>query len=38
MQSLQDPNRSNVNNLKNVRHEACRLFRKKEGILESLNS
>jgi len=30
MQWLQDPNRSNVNNLNNVRHEACRLFRKKK--------
>jgi hypothetical protein len=36
MQWLQDPNRSNVYNLHNVKHEASRHFRtKKEGVWES---
>jgi len=30
MQWIQNPNQSNVNNLKNVRHEASRHFRKKQ--------
>ena len=35
MQWVQDPSQSNVDNLKNVRREATRHFRKKEGITES---
>jgi hypothetical protein len=35
MQWLQDPNQSNVDNLNNVRREAGRYFRKKEGISET---
>jgi hypothetical protein len=35
MQRLQDQNQSKVDNLNNVRHEASRYFRKKEGIRES---
>ena len=36
MQWIQDPSRSNVDNLKNIRREAGRHFReKKEGISES---
>jgi len=30
MQWLQDPNKCNVNNLNNVKNEACRHFRNKE--------
>jgi hypothetical protein len=30
IQRLQDPNKCNVDNLNNVRHEACRHFRSKE--------
>ena len=32
---VQDPNQSNVDNLNNVRREASRHFRKKEGTSES---
>ena len=35
MQWLQEPNQSNVDNLNNVRREANRHFRKKEGISET---
>ena len=35
MQWVQDPNQSNVDSLNNVRREAGRHFRKKEGITES---
>ena len=35
MQWLQDPNESNVDQLNNVRREASRHFRKKEGISAS---
>jgi hypothetical protein len=34
MQRVKDPSHSNVHNLKNIRREASRYFRKKEGILE----
>jgi hypothetical protein len=32
MHWLQDPNQSNVDNLNNIRHEACRHFRNKKKI------
>jgi hypothetical protein len=35
MQWLQDPNQSNVDYLNNVRSEASRHLKKKEGISES---
>jgi hypothetical protein len=35
MQWIQDPSRSNADNLNNVRRDASRNFRKKEGITES---
>jgi len=35
IQWIQDPSQSNVDNLNNVRHNASRHFRKKEGISES---
>jgi len=34
-QWIEDPSRSNVDNLNNVRRDASRHFRKKEGISES---
>ena len=37
MQWAQDPNQSNVDNLKNVRNEASRHIREKKGIAESPN-
>jgi len=35
MQWVQDPSQRNADNLNNVRREANRQFRKKEGISES---
>ena len=35
MQWIQDPSRSNVDDLNNIRRDASRHFRKKEGIFES---
>jgi len=37
MQWLQDPNKSNVENLNNVRHEAGWCFRNKKKIIKLLN-